>query len=123
MNVLIEYLCAQTNSEVPSQPPPLKAFMDDLFLMSPDVSTSQVLLNRWVLALDWARMEFRTSKSRSMVIEQGKIINFCPFKVQTKDSNSCEFVPSIHANPIKFLGRVITASLSDSEKIESVASS
>ena len=57
-----------------------------------------------------------------MVIEQGKIVNFCPFKVQTKDSNSCEFVPSIHANPIKFLGRVITASLSDSEKIESVAS-
>ena len=43
------------------------------------------------------------------------------FLTQTKDNNICEFVPSIHANPVKFLGRVITASLSDSEKIESFA--
>ena len=92
--------------------------MDDLFLISPDIPTAQTLLNRCVFALNWAGMKFRTSKSRSIVIDHGKVKNICPFEVITEEGKDPEFVPSIHAKPIKFLGRVINASLSDSAKIE-----
>ena len=117
MNVLIEYICAE--SPPPSLPyHPLKAFMDDLFLMAPDVPTAQFFLNRCICVLDWAGMTFQTLKSRSLVIEKEKIKNICPFQVVKKKVNKVEFIPSIHSNPIKFLGRVINASLTDSESIE-----
>ena len=68
-------------------------------------------------------MTFQTVKSRSLVIGKGKIKNICPFQVVKKSNNQLEFVPSIHANPVKFLGRYINASLSDLEAIETFITS
>ena len=51
---------------------PVKAFMDDMFLMSLSIPATQVLLDRYVTGLIWARIFFRASKSRYIVIEEKK---------------------------------------------------
>ena len=86
---------------------PVKAFMDDMFLMSPSILATQVLLDYCAVALIWARMSFRPSKSRSMVRDKGKVIDISPFSFKG------EIIPSIHANPVIFLGRTIDFTVSD----------
>ena len=100
--------------------PLIRAFMDDLNLMSSSVSGVQNLLHRYVKALSWAGMYFRVGKSRSIVIVRGKSMNTTPFYV-TEPSTSSDFtnyIPSIHSVPVKFLGRIINSSLTDRNSID-----
>ena len=92
--------------------PPVKAFMDDMFLMSPSVPPTQVLLDSCAVVLIWARMSFRASKSRSMVIHKSQVIDISPFSFKG------EIIPSIHANPIRFLGRTTDFTVCDKHFIE-----
>ncbi|XP_057310055.1 uncharacterized protein LOC130648052 [Hydractinia symbiolongicarpus] len=119
INVIIEYVCAEEElkSCVPpgdSDHPPVKAFMDDIFLISSSVPQTQNLLDRCVTALHWAGIGFRPSKSRRIVIANGKVLDQSPFCVLQ------EPIPSIHANPVKFLGRTINSTLSDSAVVQQV---
>ena len=77
---------------------PVRAFMDDMFLMSPSIPGIQVLLDRCVGALTLASMSFKVSKSRFMVIDIGKVIDISPFSFKS------EIFLSIHASPVRFLG-------------------
>ena len=77
---------------------PVRAFMDDTFLMPPSISGIQVLLDRCAVALTLASMSFIVSKSRFMVIDIGKVIDISPFSFKS------EIFPSIHASPVRFLG-------------------
>ena len=104
INVIIEHISAVSEDEIykAMTSTPAKAFMDDMFLMSPCIpATTQVLLDRYAAALIWARMSFRASKSRFMVIGKGKVIDISPFSFKG------EIIPSIQANPVRFLGRTI----------------
>ena len=92
--------------------PPVKAFMNDMFFMSPSIPATQVLLDRCAIVLIWARMSFRGSKSRSMVIDKVKVIDISPFSFKG------EIIPSIHANPVRFLGRTIDLTVCDKHSIE-----
>ena len=118
MNIILEY---SMQARVPkfttnnTTLPLLRAFMDDLSLMSANVSGAQTLLSRCITALSWARLEFRVDKSRSIVIVKGRSMNTTPFSV-SKASGQPEVpspIPSIHSRPIKFLGRIIDGSISD----------
>ena len=60
------------SSQLPSSL--VKAFMDDLFLMSSSLSKLQELLHCASLALPWARMSVKASKSKRLVIVSGKIV-------------------------------------------------
>ena len=93
----------------------LRAFMDDLSLMSAKVFGAQTLLSQWITALTWAGLEFRAEKSCAIVIVKGRSMNATPFSV-SKASVQPEVpspIPSIHSRPIKFLGRIIDGSISD----------
>ena len=79
--------------------------------MSPSHSTTQQLLNRASLALSWARMSLKPSKSRTITIENGKVSKTSKLSL-TQDGQHQE-IPSIFENPIKFLGRQISSSLND----------
>ena len=94
---------------------PVKAFKDDMFLMSPSIPATQVLLDRCAVALIWAKMSFRASTSRSVVIDKGKVIDIFPFSFKG------EIIPSIHANPVRFLGRTIDLTVSDIYSVEEFA--
>ena len=80
-------------------------------MISPSIPATQVLLGSCAVALIWARMSFRASKSRSMVIDKGKVIDISPFSFQG------EIIPSMHANPIRFLGRTIDFTVSDKHSV------
>ena len=118
MNIILEYSAqvkvlkfTTSNTELPL----LRAFMDDLRLMSSTVSRAQTLLSRCTTALTWAGVEFRADKSGFIVIIKGRSINISPFsdpkaKDQPEPSSS---IPSIHSRPVKFLGHIINGSFSD----------
>ena len=95
--------------------PLVRAFMDDLSLMSSMVSGAQTLLSRCITALNWAGLEFRADKSRSIVIVKGRSMNTTPFSVSkaSDQPDVSSWIPSIHSRPIKFLGRIIDGSISD----------
>ena len=78
-----------------------------MFLISLSIPATQVLLDCCAVALIWARMS-----SRPMVIEKGKVIDISPF------SFKAEIIPSIHANPVRCLGRTIDFTVSDKHSVE-----
>ena len=118
MNIILEYSAqvkvpkfTTNNTELPL----LRAFMDDLSLMSSTVSGAQTLLSRCTTALTWAGLEFRADRSCSIVIIEGRSMNATPFSVpKAKDqSEPTSSITSIHSRPVMFLGRIIDGSLSD----------
>ena len=91
---------------------PVKAFMDNMFLMSPTISATHVLLNHCAVALIWARTSFRASKSRSMVIDKGKVIDISRFSFTGK------IISSIHQNPVRFFSSTIDFTVADKHSVE-----
>ena len=80
INVVIEYICnCYVFADVKLNSPCTKAFMDDLFLQSSSVNNTEFLLHRCTCVLSWARLSFRASKSRSIVIRNGKVLDVSPF--------------------------------------------
>ena len=92
--------------------PLIRAFMDDINLMSSSVSDTRSLLDRCGTALKWAGMEFVMIK----VMIKGKSLNCTPFYV-SKSPDSTD-ITSIHSSPVKFLGRIIDGSISDRKSID-----
>ena len=134
INVVIEYVsnCQVEKLFIKSTPlPSMRAFMDDMNIMSPTVRDTSMLLGRCCTALKWARMKFKAPKSRSIVIKAGRslcpaISPFCiPNESEVYSDGRAgmviappgDYIPSIHNNPVKFLGRVIDGSLSDRRSI------
>ena len=124
INVIIEYVLTSEAKQVTHSTnvslPLVRAFMDDLNLMSTSIADTQDLLSKCTTALSWAGMNFRADKSRSIIILNGRSINSTPFKVSEQKSPtdfSC-YIPSIHSTPVKFLGRKIDGSLSDRKAID-----
>ena len=124
INVVIEYItsepveCYQTSTNIPL--PPIRAFMDDMNLMSSSIEGTQQLLQRSCKALEWARMECRPTKSRCIVIKKGRSLSDTPFSSAVRDQQSSQVIPSIHTNPIKFLGRVVNGALNDKKSVADI---
>ncbi|XP_057310622.1 uncharacterized protein LOC130648588 [Hydractinia symbiolongicarpus] len=124
INVVLEYTlatslsCYITSGKVSL--PLIRAFMDDNNLMSSSVPGTNILLDRCVTALSWARMDFRAEKSRSFFIIKGRSINSAPFSVIRPDNETVfsPIIPSIHNQPVRFLGRIINSSISDRKTID-----
>ena len=83
--------------------------------MSPSIPATQAFLNRCSVALIWDRMSFRASKFRSMVMDEGKVIDISPFSFKG------EIIPSIHKNLVRFLRRTIDFTVSEKHSIEEFA--
>lgn len=85
--------------------------------MAGPVKDTQVLLTRCTKALTWACMRYSISKSRSFVVNRGKILNTCPFALQPDSESDIisdeDRISSIHSKAIQWLGRLINRFLSD----------
>ena len=86
--------------------------MDDL-----TVTTKAVTGARWLLTdlqdiISWERMEFKQTKSRGLVIKNGKVKNKYRFQVADME------ILSITKKPVKSLGKVFDSSLSDKDSIK-----
>ena len=122
INVIIEFTLSLQDSFIQEHRLGMKAFMDDLFVVSSSTEGTQLLLDRCTHALSWACMSFRANKSRCIVIDRGSVKNITPFIVNLPNVEESQIIPSIHTQPVRFLGRQICASLSDSESIETFVS-
>ena len=124
MNIILEYTLLSTAPKFVTSSkvslPLIRAFMDDLNLMSSSVPGAQDLLSRCTTALKWAGMEFRAEKSRSFIVVKGKSLNSTPFSaVKTVDpTDFSSYIPSIHTMPVRFLGGTIDGSISDRKVID-----
>ena len=150
MNVILEYVnnCSIRNVMIgQTQLPRVRAFMDDLNLMSLSVEGTGVLLKRCCTALGWARMEFKASKSRYAVIKAGRALSpaISPFGIPVGNKSigegyvdhaesdatsnivcipneNLDRIPSIQGNPVRFLGRVISGCLTDRRNTDELKS-
>ncbi|TWW62214.1 hypothetical protein D4764_04G0008610 [Takifugu flavidus] len=88
------------------------AYMDDL-----TVTTTSVPGCRWILQglerlILWAKMSFKPTKSRSMVLKKGKVVDKFRFSI------SGTVIPSITEQPVKNLGKLFDSSLKDTAAIQ-----
>ena len=106
------------SNEVPL--PLLRAFMDDLNLLS-SVQRAHTLLQHCTTALKWAGLEFKADKSRSIVIIKGSSMNTTLFSVAPSSDPSVylSFISSIYTQQVKFLGQIIDGSLMDRKSVAS----
>ena len=94
--------------------------MDDLFLMWPSLSKTQDLFNCASLALPWARMSVKASKSKSLVLDSGKIVHDKSLCI-ILGANYQSIPPTIADNPVKVLGTSISDALSDKYQADSLS--
>lgn len=77
---------------------PIRAFMDGL-----TITARSVPKGRWILEVveitKVARMEFKPSKSRSLVLRRGCVQDHYRFKI------SKDVIPTVQEKPVKILGR------------------
>ena len=120
MNILVksaEKECRGPTTNTGVRQPPIRAYMDDL-----TVTTSSVTGCRWILRglekqIAWARMSFKPSKSRSLILKKGKVEDRFRFSI------AGDTIPSLTEKPVKSLGKVFNDSLKDTASIkESCAS-
>ncbi|KAJ3580977.1 hypothetical protein NHX12_017218, partial [Muraenolepis orangiensis] len=93
--------------------PPIRAFMDDLTVMTESVPGCRWILKGLEELVEWARMRFKPAKSRSMVLRKGKVVD--KFRFNIADTA----IPSISEKPVKSLGNVFDCSLRDTTSIQS----
>ncbi|TWW66935.1 hypothetical protein D4764_20G0009670 [Takifugu flavidus] len=114
MNMVVkaaEVECRGPLSRSGVRQPPIRAYMDDL-----TVTTTSVPGCRWILQglerlILWARMSFKPTKSRSMVLK-GEVVDRFRFSI------SGTVIPSITEQPVKSLGKLFDSSLKDTAAIQ-----
>ena len=94
--------------------PPLKAYMDDII-----VTTSSVIGCKWIgrgleKLIVWAPMRFKPGKSRSLVLQKGKIKSTAWFLI------ACEFIPTLTEKPVKSLGKWFDSNTEDQAAIKGI---
>ena len=100
--------------------PLARAFMDDVNLLSTCTVHTNILLERCTVALDWARMEVRASKSRSLVMVNGRICPDMSFSIPIGSLDPTHVIPTLLDLLVKFLGRKIDATLSDRSRVAEI---
>ena len=86
--------------------PSMKAFMDDVAVISESISHMEKLLKRLQELFKWAVMKIKPSKSRSLSIIKGK----CQ---EIKFAINNNVIPTIHEKSVKSLGHCYSHPLTD----------
>ncbi|KAL6466887.1 hypothetical protein MHYP_G00246910 [Metynnis hypsauchen] len=87
--------------------PALRSYMDDVTSLLQTAPCTARLLKRFEELLGWARMRIKPSKSRSLSILKGARNDLISFAVDG------ERIPLLAEQPVRSLGRLYTADLSD----------
>nr|BAC82598.1 reverse transcriptase [Takifugu rubripes] len=114
MNIIVksaEVECRGPLSRSGTRQPPIRAFMDDLTVMTTSVPGCRWLLQGLERLISWARMSFKPAKSWSLVLRKGKVADrFCFALGETP-------IPMVTEKPVKILGKVFNSSLRDSDAL------
>ena len=85
---------------------PLKAFMDDIAVLSKSEEATRRMLERLDELIAWSRMKFKAKKSRSCTFRKGK-------QIEVRYTIAGEPIPTVREQPVKSLGRMYKENLSD----------
>ncbi len=89
--------------------PPVHAYMDDMTTLTSTIACTKRLLVKLHANITWARMKLKPSKSRSISIVRGKLVDQ-RFHIDETP------IPTVLEMPVKSLGRWYNASLKDSDQ-------
>ena len=95
-------------SQSGQQLPALRSYMDDVTSLLQTAACTARLLKRFEELLGWARMRIKPTKSRSLSIRKGARNDIISFTVDG------ERIPLLAEQPVRSLGRLYMADLSDS---------
>ncbi len=102
MNLLVksvEKLCQDAVLATGIQQVPIRAFMDDLTITAKSVPEGRWILDDLVELNDWTRIQFKSEKSRRLVLRKGRVQDQFRFKI--KDT----IIPTVQEKPLKSLGK------------------
>ncbi len=99
--------CPKVNEALP----PIRAFMDDLTCMQQSYEAMVRLLGRLEELIHWVRMRFKPAKCRSLVMIKGSLVDR---SFELRGLDDVMSIPTVLEKPVKCLGRLYTAALSDS---------
>lgn len=89
---------------------PIRAFMDNLTITAKSVPEGRGILEHLVKLTDWARMEIKPVKSRSLVLRRGCVQDCFRFKMGK------DIIPTVQEKPLKSLGKWYRADLNDKQR-------
>ncbi|KAK0141179.1 hypothetical protein N1851_021821 [Merluccius polli] len=87
----------------------IRAFMDDLTITAKSVPEGRWILEDLVELTDWARMEFKPAKSRSLVLRSGRVQDRFFFKIRE------DIIPTVQE---KSLRKWYKADLNDKQSVK-----
>ncbi|KAJ8016900.1 hypothetical protein DPEC_G00012150 [Dallia pectoralis] len=91
--------------------PPIRAYMDDMTILTTTKVCARRLLNKLQENIQWARMEIKPSKSRSISFVKGKLS-------EQRFYVGKEPIPTVAEKPVKSLGRWYYDTLKDTEQVD-----
>ncbi|XP_070689483.1 uncharacterized protein [Pempheris klunzingeri] len=120
MNMIVksaEVECRGPKSRSGTWQPPIRAFMDDLTVMTTSVPGCRWLLQGLLQRLiSWAKMSFKPAKSRSLVLKKGKVADH--FHLTLGGTK----IPTVTEKPVKSLGKIFDSSLKDAAALQQTKS-
>lgn len=119
MNMLVksaEVECRGPKSRSGTRQPPIRAFMDDLTVMTTSVPGCRWLLQGLEQLITWARMSFKPAKSRSLVLRKGRVADQFRFTLGSTK------IPTVTEKPVKSLGKTFNSSLKDAAAVQQTKS-
>ncbi|KAK0138093.1 hypothetical protein N1851_025635 [Merluccius polli] len=84
--------------------------MDNLTITAKSVPEGRWILEDLVKLIDWARMDFKPAKSRSLVLRRGCVQDQFRFKIRE------DIILTVQEKPVKILGKWYMADLNDKER-------
>ena len=115
MNMIIksaEPECRGSRTKSGIRQPPIRAFMDDLTVTTESVPGSRWILQELEKLIGWARMRFKPTKSRSLVLKKDKVMDSFCFCINGTP------IPTLSEKPVKSLGKVFNSSLKDAASVQ-----
>ena len=105
----METMLKSADIEVVVMKPTLKAFMNDITVLTKCEEDTNRVLRRLDELITWTRMKFKATKSRSCTIIKGKV-------KEIHYRTAGERIPTVKEEPVKSLGRCYEDRLSDRHK-------
>ena len=104
--LVMEMILRSTETKEAEMQTPLKAFMDDITIVSKSEATTHRMLGRLDELIGWSRMKFKAKKSRSCTFRKGR-------QTEVRYTIAGDPIPTVQEQPVKSLGRMYKGNLSD----------
>ncbi|CAC5417475.1 unnamed protein product [Mytilus coruscus] len=113
MNLLVK--SAEKMSIGPVKSSGVRAFMDDMKITAKSVLEGKLMLQDLGELIDWARIKFKLSRSRGLILKKGKVQD-------RKIRIGGDIIPTIMEKPVKSLGKWFRDSLNDRQSVDEMVS-